>query len=44
MSERLLRYLASTGHIENVGLDQYRANKVSHVLAAPVAQAGLRHA
>ncbi|OBT64987.1 hypothetical protein VE03_05648 [Pseudogymnoascus sp. 23342-1-I1] len=42
--ERILRYLASVGFITNVDPGQFQANKSTHVLADPLADAGLTHA
>ncbi|RAO70370.1 uncharacterized protein BHQ10_006382 [Talaromyces amestolkiae] len=41
--ERLLRYLASINYIQEVGLDEYTANKFTHMLANPVLEASLTH-
>ncbi|KAL5347912.1 hypothetical protein ACLOAV_007323 [Pseudogymnoascus australis] len=41
---RILRYLASVGFITNVDPGQFQANKSTHVLADPLADAGLLHA
>ncbi|KIW79623.1 hypothetical protein Z517_06236 [Fonsecaea pedrosoi CBS 271.37] len=42
--ERLLRYLASVGFLDNPGSAEYRPNKITHFLASPVAAAGVHHA
>lgn len=33
--ERVLRYLASTNMITEVGVNEYQANKITHILADP---------
>ncbi|KAJ9610291.1 hypothetical protein H2200_005068 [Cladophialophora chaetospira] len=42
--ERILRYLASIGYITNPAQNQYGANKITHILASPIAKAGIIHA
>lgn len=42
--ERVLRYLASNGLMENAEPDRFHANKATHVFADPMAKAGLYHA
>ncbi|OAP64699.1 hypothetical protein AYL99_00671 [Fonsecaea erecta] len=42
--ERLLRYLASTGFLDNPGSGQYQPNRITHFLASPLADAGVVHA
>lgn len=42
--DRLLRYLASAGYLANVAPDRFQANKMTHVLASPLASPGLHHA
>lgn len=41
--ERLLRYLASINYVQEVGMDEYTANKFTHMLANPVLEASLTH-
>ncbi|KEF63069.1 uncharacterized protein A1O9_01045 [Exophiala aquamarina CBS 119918] len=42
--ERILRYLASVGYMENTGPNQYKANKATHMCALPMIRPGLIHA
>lgn len=41
--ERILRYLSSTGYIDNVGPNQFKANQATPLLANPMAEASLCH-
>jgi demethylsterigmatocystin 6-O-methyltransferase len=41
--ERVLRYLASINYVQEVGPDEYTANKFTHMLANPVLEASLTH-
>ncbi|KIX03206.1 uncharacterized protein Z518_06758 [Rhinocladiella mackenziei CBS 650.93] len=42
--ERILRYLSSTGLMLNVGPNQFQANRITHLLADPLADAGICYA
>lgn len=41
--ERILRYLASINYVQEVGVDRYTANKLTHILATPMVEAALAH-
>lgn len=41
--ERILRYLSSIGHIDNVGPNQFRASRITPLLADPMTEAMLCH-
>ncbi|EED14774.1 O-methyltransferase, putative [Talaromyces stipitatus ATCC 10500] len=41
--ERVLRYLSSIKYIQEIGPNQYTANKITHILANPVLEASLTH-
>lgn len=41
--ERVLRYLASVGTIEEDGVDKFRANATTHLLISPMVEGAVYH-